>query len=494
MRGWPGECVDLIYLDPPFKSGTNYNILFGTKNGKPAQVQAFEDTWTWTEAARERLDAITNAVGHPAHKSISGLREILGPCGMLSYLSYMAQRLAEMKRILKPTGSIYLHCDPTASHYLKILLDEIFGGKNFRNEIAWHYRTYQGNVTQYYPKKHDIIFWYAKDEKKFRKQNVFQLEYMDNYKDTVDYDRWGKFYVKGSNKIKYGKHPKADSRFRAYLDKWIKDNGRKPKTGEVIYECKGYVIDDVWMDIQALDPKDTTERLGYPTQKPIALLERIIRASCPLDGIVLDPFCGCGTAIDAARKLKRQWIGVDISSFAIDLIVNLRLQDSSIRTVGVPLDLAGAKKLAQADRFGFEKWAINKMPGFVPNQKQVGDGGVDGRAMLMHKVAAYSTRLAIAQVKSGGLDALLSNVREFLHVLRDEPAVCGVFVTMEKIGERKEEARKAFSSMGNFEVGANSYPRVQFWSIEEYFDGRFPNLPPMRNPYTGESMDQRILI
>ncbi|MCY3851966.1 MAG: site-specific DNA-methyltransferase [Gammaproteobacteria bacterium] len=504
MQKWPDDCIDLIYLDPPFKSDTNYNILFGTQNGKPAQLQAFEDTWYWNEKAHERVENLKGAIAHPAHKPIAGLHLMLGDCGMLAYLSYMAERLAEMKRLLKPTGSIYLHCDPSASHYLKTIMDGIFDGRNFRNEIVWKRRADKHNLaTKTMGPLHDVILWYGDiEEANYNRQYTpYSKDYIDShYKHK---DERGNYRLLPCTNESGGNKPYE---FRGVNRAWRFSKDRmedmydqnllvqlKPE-GPYYYkkylkDAEGVPLQDLWDDISPCRGK---ESLGYPTQKPRALLERIINASCPPHGIVFDPFCGCGTAIDAAQRLNRQWLGVDISSFAIDLIVKERLQDRSIPVAGIPLDLTGAKRFAEADRFGFEKWAINRVPGFVPNEKQVGDGGIDGRAKLMNKW--NDLNLALAQVKSGGLGGLASDARDFLHVMQREDAVCGVFITTEKIDGRKRSAHEEFESMGRFEIGANNYPRVQFWSIEEYFDGRFPNLPPMLNPYTGKPMAQIHLI
>ena len=466
MKKWPDECVDLIYLDPPFKSDTNYNILFGTQNGKPAQLQAFEDTWTWDDKANNRVESIKGAIKHPANKSIKGFDLMLGKSGMLSYLSYMAERLTQMHRLLKQTGSIYLHCDQTASHYLKVVMDDIFPRDSFRREIIWKMSGIAGfkSIAPNYVRGHDTVLYYAKNKKlvTFNKPYTPYNEKQLARFSGIDED--GRKYK-----------PITKSR-RLYLD-----------------EAKGVAVPDVWTDIANFQTiVNAKEDLGYDTQKPLALLERIINASSNKDDVVLDPFCGCGTTIDASRRLGRQWIGIDISSFAIDLIINERLKDSSIQTAGIPLDLTGAKKLAEADRFAFEKWAINKIPGFAPNEKQVGDGGIDGRATLMNDVEHYETKLALAQVKSGSMG--VSDVRDFLHVMEREDAVCGVFITIKKVDGRKRSAHQEFANMGRVEIGASSYPRVQFWSIEEFFDGRFPHLPPMLNPYTGQPMAQRPLL
>lgn len=289
MRGMNSECIDLIYLDPPFNSNTNYAAPIGSQ----AAGAEFKDTWTLQDVDIAWLDLI-----EAKHPRLNKVINAALTSSDRSYLIYMAVRLLEMHRLLKPTGSIYLHCDPTMSHWLKLLLDCIFGKKQFRNEIVWHYRTYVGQAKEYYPKKHDVLFWYSKDESFYRKRNPFQLSYLDNFQDTVDFKRWRKFYI--GNEIRYGSHPKTDSRFTAYLDRWIKENRRTPDEGEVIYKCNGWVIDDVWQDIQAIDPKDRKQKTGFKTQKPLALLNRIIQDSCVRGGgstrsfLWLCDYVGCG--------------------------------------------------------------------------------------------------------------------------------------------------------------------------------------------------------
>ena len=295
MREWPAGSVDLIYLDPPFNSNANYNILFGAGNGVPAQVRAFQDTWKWDAAAVERTQRIVNAVAHPAHRAVAGLQQILGGSGMLAYVSYIAERLPEMRRLMKPTAAIYLHCDPTASHYLKILLDGIFGANSFRNEIVWGYRT-GGVSTRYWPRKHDILLFYVKT-------NAYRHH---PPQERVLYDR--PFF-----------NQQFDEHGQPYADVYIRD---------------------VWDggDVRPVI-NVSAERIGYPTQKPVALLERIIRASSNAGDLVLDPFCGGGTTIVAADNLDRQWIGIDRSHYAIDITQQrLMLLGIEVNVEGIPQD------------------------------------------------------------------------------------------------------------------------------------------------------------
>ena len=487
MGQWDDNTVDMIYLDPPFNSKSDYNMLYKDEAAGKAQTRAFTDTWTWDAQAKHRQDLFAGAIGLRSSDAITGLHHVLGNSGMMSYLSYMALRLEPMHRLLKSSGSIYLHCDPTASHYLKVVMDAIFGTRNFRNEIVWHYRTYQGRVDQYYPKKHDVIFWYTKDRKRFEERDTFTLEYQDNYKDTVDYKRWKKFYVKVNgkrNQIQFKNYPKTDSRFTQYLDRWIEKNGRQPDPDDFIFQCNGYVIDDVWMDVQALDPKDKTERLGYPTQKPIDLLNRIIKQSTKEGDIVLDPFCGCGTTVAACIPLKRQFVGIDISSFAIDLVAKKRLKGYAVTTNGIPFDFHSAQKLAQEKPFDFESWAVTRLPGFVPNTKQVGDGGIDGRATIHQKPEGFRKKLAVAQVK-GGKNPAINMVRAFRTSMTDAGAALGYYITLEPV--QSAGFRKEVAAMDTVNIGGNTFERLQNWPIAQYFNGRqMPPLPTMNDPYTNK--------
>ena len=280
------ESVDLIYLDPPFNSKADYNILFKTPDNadSPSQITAFEDSWHWTSESELVYGQLLNADPKIA-SVIRGMREAIGENDMMAYLVMMAIRLIELHRVLKDTGSLYLHCDPTASHYLKIILDAVFDIKNFRNEIIWHYQT-GGASKKWFSKKHDIILLYGKS-------NSYNF-----YPDVITVARTEKA-------LKRAKNPKG-----ARISK--DDTTKLPM--------------DVWTDIQALNPM-SNERMGYPTQKPVALLERILKASSKNSDVILDPFCGCGTTIEASQKLGRNWIGIDITHLAIGLIEK-RMKDA----------------------------------------------------------------------------------------------------------------------------------------------------------------------
>ncbi len=456
MREWPDESVDLVYLDPPFNSNADYNIIFGRENGTPAPVRGFIDTWKWDARAADRVRDIERAVNHPLHAVTIGLRQILGESGMLAYLSYMGLRLVEMRRLLKPTGSVYLHCDPTASHYLKLLLDAVFGAKQFRNEIAWCY-TGPGNTTRWFPRKHDILLFYARGD-----GTALNLDAV-----RIPYKQLNVQHAEGGSGGGIG--------------------GRlTPETVED-YRRRGKVPEDYWLeDRDGMSPvgRRKAERLGYPTQKPVALLERIISASSNPGDLVLDPFCGCGTSVVAAHTLGRRWIGIDISANAIDIIQDRRLGPLRIQapTFGIPQDLASARKLAAERPFDFEGWAVTRIPGLALNEHQRGDGGIDGRGTLLSAPADHTSSLVLAQVK-GSPRFSRSAFRDFLHVVEREEAALGIYLTQNPVGSR--DARAEAAAMGEVTVGAERYPRVQLWSIADYFEGRPPVLPSLADPWTG---------
>ena len=460
MEQWDDESVDLVYLDPPFNSDADYNILYSGDGGGDAQFRAFTDTWSWDEAAADRLAMFENATGRPAHGVIVGLHQILGRCGMLAYLTYMAERLEHMHRLLKKTGSIYLHCDPTASHSLKLVMDQIFGHSNFRREIIWDIAVLSGFKTaaKNWIRGHDTVLYYNKGSQAvFNKQRQkHRKEYLDRFNKT---DEDGRRYFDGRGE-------------RRYLDE---------------VQAKGKAIGDVWSDIMSFQQIPTSkERLGYPTQKPIALLDRIIRAGSNEGDIVLDPFCGCGTAIDAANRLNRRWIGIDISSFAIDLIRNERLKDKQIPTKGIPYDLASARKLALEQPFSFESWAVTRLPGFAPNTKQIADGGVDGRATLSTKPDNHDSRLALAQIKGGKFS--LSALRDFIGVTNRDKAALGCYVTLEPVDT--PQARSEAAITGKISVSGREYRRMNLWPISYYFEQRLPELPVMNDPWSGKPLKQ----
>ena len=430
---------------------------------------------------------------------------------MLAYLTYMAERLEQMHRILKPTGSIYLHCDPTASHYLKILMDAIFGAINFRNEIVWKRATSQAKGSQHLPKtwgaNTDSIFFYSKGRQSritpFRMLNSDEI-----LRKFPKVDEKGRRFKDDSAHIwsspGMGARPNLCFTWRGFTNPhpsgWRLSKARleeEYQKGNIVihpngklerraYEesYRGEPIGNLWADI---DPAMGNERLGYPTQKPVKLLERIIGASSKKGDIVLDPFCGCGTTIDAARRLDRNWIGIDVSSFAIDLIRTKRLREPNTPIKGIPYDFASARMLARDNPFSFESWAVTRLPGFVPNIKQIGDGGIDGRATLATKPDNFDSRLGLAQVKGGG-GFHLGSLRDFIHVINRDKAAVGCFITLDQVGSL--DARKEVANSGKILVKGYEYRRMQLWSISDYFDDRLPSLPVMNDPYSGRPLIQ----
>ena len=533
MRQWPDRCVDLIYLDPPFNSNADYNILFGASDGVTAQVRAFSDTWKWDEAAVERTNSILNATAHPAHAAIQGLHVMIGPSGMLAYLTYMAERLAEMRRLLRPTGSIYLHCDDTASHYLKVVMDAIFGAKHYRNDIAWRRATAHNDPHRFGRVLDHILYYAGGDRPHWDGDAVTTDKTADQlqaaYPATDDRGRYRSSDLTGagvSNKESgqpwhgydvsaRGRHWSAPrtGAYAAYIEREFIPGYRQiqgvharlealDQAGLIHHPKRGF-----WPGLKRyaaaergnppqnliLEPAGFTnfnrgqgEYLGYPTQKPQPLLEYLIKAATKPNDFVLDPFCGCGTTITAAQNLGRRWAGIDISSFAIDIVQERRLDPLGITATieGIPTDIESARRLAQDKPFDFETWAVYLVPGLAPNAKQRGDRGVDGRGKLVSIPEDGDSQLVLAQVKGGHFT--INQLRDFMYVVEREQAAIGIFITLEPAGSgARAEAAKA----GSVVIGAAKFPRVMLWSIQVYFDQQGPpHLPPMLDPFTGQPM------
>ena len=512
MQRWDDATVDLIYLDPPFNSNATYNVLYATDSAGGAQTRAFNDTWSWDAAAGERMAMYEGATARPAHKAIVGLAGILGPSGMLAYLTYMAERLEHMHRLLKPTGSLYYHCDPTASHYLKVVLDSIFSGAGFINEVSWRRTTTKGDYRQgamNWPRVRDVLLHYAKGKERRPFHQPFApygQKYIDSHYGNREPGTDRRYRLDNLTAPGAGSrgHPKYEflgvTRYWRYAKPKMEQlyaegrvvqtaPGRVPAYKRYLDEMPGVAVGDSWEDIDPINSQ-AKERLGYPTQKPVPLLERIISASSNKGDLVLDPFCGCGTTIDAARRLNRKWVGIDISAFAIDLVRDRRLHDRTIPTYGIPADLLGARKLASAQPFAFESWAVTRLPGFAPNMKQRGDGGIDGRATLALRPDDVRSRLALAQVKGGKFAATF--LRDFRHVVDREKAAVGCFVTLDPAPPRHRADAK---SAGVVHVAGQPYDRLNLWSVADYFDSRYPILPTMTDPYSGRPLSpQKRLI
>jgi DNA modification methylase len=504
-RDIPTESVDLIYLDPPFNSNRNYNVLFQHKDGTKAnaQIQAFGDTWTWSQDDEVLYLELIGGGGTAARvaDAIAAFYKLLGPSDMMSYLVMMASRLLELHRVLKPTGSLYLHCDPVASHYLKLLLDAIFGPDRFMNEISWQ-RSGAKNDPKRYGRSHDVVFFYTKS-KSFT-WNVQYIPYEDasvkkNY--TMVEEGTGRRYRHSD--LTAGK-PGGDvdfewqgvrpykGRFWAYsrqnLDQMLAE-GRiefrrtgMPVLKRYLDEQPGVPLQDIWTDIR-LTSSDK-ERLGYPTQKPLALLERIIAASSNEGDVVLDPFCGCGTAVDAAQRLYRRWIGIDITWLAVDLIESRleatfghKIRDSYV-VHGIPNDLEGAQALFKANPFDFERWAVSFVDG-QPNEKQVGDRGIDGRVRFW--TGEKEIGQMVVSVK-GGQTVNPAMVRDLVGTVQRESAEMGLLITLTAPTKGMiDEANKS----GTFTQALTNrtYPKVQLITVKELLEGKRPAMPEPLNPY-----------
>jgi DNA modification methylase len=488
QKHFPDECVDLIYLDPPFNSKRVYNVLFKSPSGADSepQIHAFEDSWTWTQQTSDLYDELIGG-GAPLQvaSAMQAMYRLLGKSDVNAYLVMMAIRLVEMHRVLKPTGSLYLHCDPTASHYLKVMLDAVFGPEHFRNEIVWKRTPFSGSSkarAQQLPRSHDIILFYSSTDD--RTWNGPTLPYGDEYLARFKWDDGD------------GRGPYRKTLLKTYSDETFKrlesDNrlvapvraGAKWSYKQYLAESSGTKqIDDTWMDINSINPV-AQERLGYPTQKPIALLERIIAESSNEGDVVLDPFCGCGTAVDAAQGLHRRWIGIDISILAVELIQDrmerayesVKDQDYEVR--GVPNDLESAQTLFDYDPFEFERWAVLQVEG-QPNDKQRGDQGYDG--LISFHTDTTGTGSVAIQVKGGkhvGPDAARS-LRGTMERFGFEMGL--LIILGQPTPGVQAEIDQSESYVNDFT--GTSYPKLQVLTIADLFAGQRPRMPTPINPF-----------
>ena len=491
------ESVDLIYLDPPFNSNATYNVLFREGDGErsAAQITAFDDTWSWSvESELAYRDVVTDGP-RALSDMLQAMRSFLGQNDMMAYLTMMAQRVAELHRVLKPAGSIYLHCDPTASHYLKLLLDAVFDVRNYKNEIVWK-RTSAHNDSSACGRAHDTIFLYTKDWTNFqwnRQYQAYDQEYLDSHyrRATPDGRRYrtdnltagglsgGGYEYEWNGVTRVWRAP------RETMERWQRE-GRiyYTRNGVAEYiryldEMQGVPLQDVWTDISAINSQ-ARERLGYPTQKPEALLERIIRASSNEGDVVLDPFCGCGTATIASERLNRRWIGIDITHLAIALIRH-RLQDTfgdALRpydVVGDPKDLAGAQALARHDRYQFEWWALGLVDARPAQDKRRGaDFGIDGYINFFDDNSGRAKRVVV-QVKSGSVG--VAQMRDLKGVVERENAAIGVFITLRRPTAPMTREALAAGFYAPEHYPDLRFPRLQIFTIEELLGGGAPQYP-----------------
>ncbi|QWC57240.1 site-specific DNA-methyltransferase [Erythrobacter sp. 3-20A1M] len=497
------ESVDLVYLDPPFNSNANYNILFkGPEGGQSeSQIEAFEDTWHWNESAESAFDEVMRSGNTDAYTLLRAMREFLGDNDMMAYLAMMAVRLIELHRVLKPTGSLYLHCDPTASHYLKLLLDGVFGATNYRNEIVWK-RTTTHSDSKTWSKVSDVILFYTKS-KNFvwnTPRDAHSNDYVSNKYRYDDGDGRGLYRLDNMTspnprpKMMYDWHgfPFPPKGWRYQRDTMQKlhhegrihyptrsdgslDHSKRPQLKRYLNEMEGGVMGTVWSDIRPINSQ-AQERLGYPTQKPLALLERIIAASSNEGDVVLDPFCGCGTAVHAAQKLRRQWIGIDVTHLAIGLIEK-RMTEAfpglEFEVKGRPQSLKAAEDLARRDKHQFELWALSVVEADPWKGGRKGaDTGIDG--IVWFKPDGKKTEKAIVEVKGGGVGP--KDIGRLAQVMERENAKIGVFLTA-RLPTRAMERDAAAVGMWENEYTGRKHARLQIITLAELFQNKRPDIP-----------------
>ena len=491
------ESADLIYLDPPFNSNQTYNVLFQERDGSQSasQIKAFGDTWHWDETAARSYEETVEAGGQVA-EAMQAFRKLLGTNDMLAYMSMMAPRLVGLRRVLKPTGGLYLHCDPTASHFLKLLMDAVFGSANFRTEIIWkrtsaHSDTKQGR--QQHGRIHDVLLFYTKtgDWNWNPVYTEYDREYIENFYRFIEPGtgrRYRKDNLAGPGGAAKG-NPQYEvmgvTRYWRYSKERMQElirQGRiiQTKPGSVpaykryLDEMPGVPLQDLWTDIRPIGSQ-AAERLGYPTQKPVALLERIIQSGSNEGDVILDPFCGCGTTIAAAQKLGRRWIGIDITQLAISLI-RYRMGDSfgkdcRFEVIGEPTSLPDATALAEQDPYQFQWWALGLVRARPADEKKGADRGIDGRRYF-HDEKGGKTKQIIFSVKAGHVT--VSHIRDLVGVISREKAEIGAFLSLEP---PTSPMRREAASAGFYKSPWGKHPRIQLLTIEDLLGGKSIDYP-----------------
>ena len=514
----PVGSVDLIYLDPPFNSNATYNILFAEKSGEKsaAQITAFEDTWHWGEEAMAAYDDAMKLGVPRLADLLQALRAFLGENDMMAYLTMMAVRLVELHRVLKPTGSLYLHCDSTASHYIKLLLDAIFGVINFKTEIIWKRSTAHSDTKQgrkQHGRIHDVIFFYTKSNSWVWNPiyTPYDQEYIDNFYRHIE-EGTGRRYRMGDltaakpggdtsyewkgvkpYKGRYWAYSRANMEQFEKEGRIVYTNTGMPCYKRYLDEMPGIPLQDIWTDLNPIGAL-AKERLGYPTQKPEALLERIINASSNEGDIVLDPFCGCGTSITVAERLHRRWLGIDVTHLAITLIKK-RLHDTygpelaPYEVVGEPADAMGAEVLAEQNRHQFEWWALGLVDAFPAQDKKKGaDKGIDGVIYFKDDTSGLHKKV-IVQVKSGHVGSAL--VRDLKGVLEREKAAIGALVTLKAPTKAMKEEAAAADFYVPEHFPDHRFPKIQILTIAELFAGKKLDYPQWAPPETFKKAARR---
>ena len=502
MRELPAGEVDLIYLDPPFNSNREYNAIYQDETGRPLpdQIEAFSDTWELDEGrmrAIRDLPILMTEHGF-GDEAISLARAWLQALArqqprMGAYISYMAERLLAMRRLLKPSGSLFLHADPTASHYLKMLLDLIFGAERFQNEIIWRRTNAKGLATRRLASNHDVILRYgmsaaAKWTPQYREHDP---EYVRKFYRHVEPET-GRRYQLGDLTNPNKDRPNLTYEFLGVTRVWrwtrermqqAYDDGlivqsqpdAVPYLKRYLDEQRGTPVDDTWDDILPVQ-SNSAEDMKYSTQKPLALLERIVDAATEEGDLVLDPFCGCATTLEAAHRLGRRWIGIDIAIHAVQRVAKVRLGDRcglsegvNFKVDGIPRNVEGARLMWESDPYQFQKWAVEQIDGFV-TAKRTADGGIDGR--LYFAVPGEEALQSMVLEVKGGKNVSISHLRALLGVLEADDALQAGLITMVRPSERQmRNFQRLIAEVGDIEVLGNRYPRLQVLSVEEILQG-----------------------
>lgn len=498
--------ADLVYLDPPFNSNRSYNVIFNRSDTVPdadaAQIQAFDDTWRWTPVTDQQYaEYVGGSLPNEVADALTAMHTLLGENDAMAYLVNMAPRLVELHRALKPNGVIVLHCDPTMSHYLKVLLDTIYGAGHFVNEVIWQRTTAHNRTTRFGP-VHDVLLVYSNSSTWTWNPiyTPYTQQYIEGTYRNIEAEtgrRYSTEKLTASNPgTRYewnGVWPSGNQYWGVSEDtmRRLDAEGRiyysrtgLPRLINYLDEMPGRLAQDVWTDISPIGAQ-AAERLGYPTQKPVALMERVLTAFSNPGDLILDPFCGCGTTVDAAQKLGRSWIGIDITYLSIDLIEKRLIHTfgpdipNTYEVLGIPRDKAGALALFSRSPFDFERWAVSLLNG-QPNQKQVGDRGIDGVARF--PIDARSTFGRILISIKGGRQLNPSMVRDLGGTVATQRAEMGVLVTNSPPTRGMiDEANHA----GTYRHPhyAESFPRIQLVTVDQLLAGVKPAMPPTVLPY-----------